>query len=51
MDEEWVRDEHSSFYKSPGGIVLKVEMAVSSKGLPINRIGAYERHGVTYRHI
>jgi hypothetical protein len=40
-----------SSHQSPSGSVLKVEMAVSSKGFIINKTRVYGRHGVTYLHI
>jgi hypothetical protein len=40
-----------STFGSVDGSVLKVEMAVSSKGFTINKTRVYGRHGVTYLHI
>ena len=42
---------NSSTSLSHLGSVLKVEMVVSSKGLPINKISTYGSHVVTYLHI
>ena len=45
----WSHAEKIKFFA--WGSVLKVEMAVSSKGLALNKTSVYGRLGVTYLHI